>query len=83
MRRVSTADKCEDWLLTYLGEHGPSNRGDVVAAGKDAGFTRDTIYRTRKALQAMNGNTEKNFRAPGNRWRLLDEDSDEDEAVEE
>lgn len=77
----STGDKCEDWLLGYLAAHGASKPGDVVAAGKDAGFTRDTIYRTRKSLQAMIGNTEKNFKAPGNRWRLVnDEDEDEEES---
>lgn len=76
----STGDKCEDWLLGYLAAHGASKPGDVVAAGKDAGFTRDTIYRTRKSLQAMIGNTEKNFKAPGNLWRLTsDEDEDEEE----
>jgi hypothetical protein len=76
----STGDKCEDWLLGYLAAHGASKPGDVVAAGKDAGFTRDTIYRTRKSLQAMIGNTEKNYKAPGNLWRLVsDEDEDEEE----
>lgn len=76
----STGDKCEDWLLGYLAAHGASKPGDVVAAGKDAGFTRDTIYRTRKSLHAMIGNTEKNYKAPGNLWRLAsDEDEDEEE----
>jgi putative DNA primase/helicase len=69
----STGDKCEEWLLGYLAEHGPSKPAEILSAGKDAGFTRDTIYRTRKALQAMIGNTEKNFRAPGNRWLLCDD----------
>lgn len=79
----STADKCEQWLLDYLAEHGPSKPNDILIAGKDSGFTRDTIYRTRKALQAMIANTEKNFRAPGNRWRLRDDEDSDGEDDEE
>lgn len=75
----STGDKCEEWLLGYLAEHGPSKPAEILSAGKTAGYTRDTIYRTRKALQAMIGNTEKNFRAPGNRWLLRDDDESDGE----
>ena len=79
----STGDKCEDWLLGYLAAHGASKPGDVVAAGKDAGFTRDTIYRTRKNLQAMIRNTEKNHKAPGNKWRLANDEDEDGENEEE
>ena len=30
----STADKCEQWLLDYLAEHGPSKPNDILIAGK-------------------------------------------------
>jgi hypothetical protein len=80
----STGDKCEEWLLGYLGEHGPSKPGDVYAAGERAGFSKSTIYRVRKDLSAFIRNTDKNLRAPGNRWRLAhDDDEENDEAVEE
>ena len=79
----STGDKCEDWLLGYLAAHGASKPGDVVTAGKDAGFTRDTIYRTRKSLQGMIRNTEKNHKAPGNRWRLFSDEDEDGENEEE
>jgi hypothetical protein len=75
----SPGDKCEEWLLDYLGENGPSKPADVIAAGKDAGFTRDTIYRTRKSLRVMIGDTGKNFRAPGNMWRLANDEDDDTE----
>lgn len=75
----SPGDKCEEWLIDYLGENGPSKPADVIAAGKDAGFTRDTIYRTRKSLRVMIGDTAKNFRAPGNMWRLANDEDDDTE----
>ena len=80
----SAGDKCEEWLLGFLGKHGPSKSADVYAAGELAGFSKSTIYRVRTELNGVIRNTDKNVRAPGNRWRLAnDDDSDNDETVEE
>jgi hypothetical protein len=79
----SPGDKCEEWLLSYLEENGPSKPADVLRAGESAGFSKSTIYRTRKQLAALISNTDKNFRAPGNLWQLASGDVDEDEADDE
>lgn len=79
----SPGDKCEEWLIEYLEENGPSRPADVVTAGEGEGFTRATIYRVRKQLQGVIRNTDRNYKAPNNRWRLAaDDDSDyvDDEA---
>lgn len=79
----SPGDKCEEWLINYLEEHGASKPADVLRAGEAAGFSKSTIYRTRKQLATLISNTDKNFRAPGNLWQLASGDADEDETDDE
>ena len=79
----SPGDRCEEWLLSYLEENGPSKPADVLKAGEAAGFSKSTIYRVRKQLAALIGNTDKNFRAPGNLWQLAAGDDDDDETDDE
>lgn len=73
----SPGDSCEEWLTEYLEEHGPSKPGDVVKAASKAGFTRDTLYRTRKKLSDQVFNTKSNLRHPGNRWTVDVDDVDD------
>ena len=70
----SPGDSCEEWLIEYLEEHGPSKPGDVVKAASKEGFTRDTLYRTRKKLSDQVFNTKSNLRHPGNCWTVNEGD---------
>lgn len=82
----SPGEKCEEWLLTYLEEHGPSKPGDVRQAAEKAGFTHGTLTRTRKLLSGAIRDTESNFRNPKNLWRLAavgEDDVDGMDAVDE
>ena len=73
----SPSQSCEQWLIAYLEENGPTRPAQVVAAGEKAGFSRPTIYRVRKQLQGIIRNTNPSFKAPDNTWRLAEEDEDD------
>jgi hypothetical protein len=74
-------DDCGEWLLDLL-DDGPMKAADVLAAGEEAGWSRPTIYRSRKDLEGKIINTKGN-RSPGNRWALADWAEDADERVSE
>jgi hypothetical protein len=79
-QQESPADNCEEWLLEYLEENGPSRPADVLTAAEEKGFTTSTVYRVRKRLNDAISNTCKNFRAPDNKWSLVgDEDTADDD----
>ena len=78
----SPSQSCEQWLIAYLEEHGPTRPAQVVAAGEKAGFSRPTIYRVRKQLQGIICNTNPSFKAPDNAWRLADEEEEAEETEE-
>jgi hypothetical protein len=61
-------DDCGEWLLELL-EDGPMKVKDVLVAGEENGYGRDTIYRIRKELEGQIENT-KGHRHPCNRWAL-------------
>jgi hypothetical protein len=73
----SPSQSCEQWLIAYLEENGPTRPAQVVAAGEKAGFSRPTIYRVRKQLQGIIRNTNPSFKAPDNTWRLAEDEEDE------
>lgn len=78
----SPGESCEEWLIGYLEEHGDSKPADVIAAAEEAGFTKATLYRTRKKLNAVIFNTHANFRHPANCWTLDGEEAAEDDGEE-
>ena len=78
----SPGDKCEEWLINYLEEHGPSKPGDVTKAAEAAGFNKGTLYAVRKRLAGVVRNTNPNLRSPSNQWKLADDTDDEDETNE-
>ncbi|MBN1139727.1 MAG: hypothetical protein JXM73_24355 [Anaerolineae bacterium] len=69
-REPTQAEACAAWLLDLLEEAGePVKPKDVVALGKEAGFSQGVIYRARKDLEGTVVNTEGK-RSPNNRWAL-------------
>ena len=70
-------DAAGGWLLDYLEAAGkPVSPKVVIAAAKEAGFGRSTIYTAREALKDEVVNT-GGRRSAGNCWRLASlEDSD-------
>lgn len=73
-------DDCGEWLLDLL-EDGPMKVKDVLVAGEENGFGRDTIYRSRKELEGQIENT-KGHRHPGNRWALRGWDQEDGRVAE-
>lgn len=66
-------DEAAEWLLDYLEQAGqPVSPKAVVAAARDAGFSRTLIYRTRESLAAEIVNT-GGRRSPDNAWALAAE----------
>jgi hypothetical protein len=68
---------CGDWLIEYLEENGPAKVKDVLSAALEEGYSRDSVYRARKDLEARIVNT-KGHKHPQNRWALF---GDDDETV--
>ena len=64
-------DQCAYWLREYLNEHGPSRPAEVLAAAREAGFSRNTVYRSRKMLDAQITDTARHPNDPQKRWRLV------------
>lgn len=61
-------DNANDWLLTLLAE-GPMKAADVVEAGREMGYSRATIYRSREELKGQVVNT-AGRKSPNNCWAL-------------
>lgn len=70
-------DDCGDWLEDLLAD-GPMKVKDILTAGKEAGYSRDTLYRARKEREGAIVNT-KGARHPGNRWALRGWEEDDDQ----
>jgi len=74
-------DKCEEWLIEYLEENGPSKPADVIAAGEAEGFNERMIYRVRRQLKEIVNSRGK--KAAGNRWALAGQEDEDSEDSEE
>jgi hypothetical protein len=70
-REPTQTEECAAWLLETLQEAGePLRPKEVVALGKEAGFSQGVIYRARKDLEGEVVNT-SGKKARGNRWEYV------------
>jgi hypothetical protein len=76
-KRQTLGEECEDWLLQYLEEMGEVRPKEVVAAGKEKGFSRAMIYRARENVGVAVGDS-LGRQNPKNCWRLTEMDGDEE-----
>lgn len=67
----------DEWLLDYLEVNGPTAPADVVAAGEQDGFSRATIFRTRKRL-GKSIRDSAGAKKRGNLWQLETDSNDEE-----
>jgi hypothetical protein len=75
-------DAAGEWLLEYLEAAGkPVAPKVVIAAAKEAGFSRAAVFRARKALREEIVNTDGR-RSPVNCWRLASEDAAADASTQ-
>ena len=79
----SPGENCEQWIVKYLEENGPTRPAELIAAGEKAGFSRPTIYRVRKQLQGVIRNTNRNYKAPDNAWYLAADEEEEEEDTDD
>ncbi|HNT53845.1 MAG TPA: AAA family ATPase [Anaerolineaceae bacterium] len=62
-------DECKEWLEDFLRAHPEGIRAkNVIEAGKEQGFSRPMIYRSRADLSGHITNTEGR-KSPENRWK--------------
>jgi hypothetical protein len=61
--------QCAEWLLGVLGEHEALPPPDLVTMAKEAGFSRPTLYRARRALGPRVVDTHRRG-VPDNKWAL-------------
>jgi len=68
---VFQGDLCARWLLDFLAQAGrPVRPAEVVAAARQAGFPRMTLYRARQALAGSVVDVGNSPRDPNKRWAL-------------
>lgn len=79
-RSDTHSDDCEQWLIDYLDENGPTRPSKLLPAAEQAGYSRSTIYRVRKEMGDTIVNT-KGRQHPQNKWALPgQEDGDDDDS---
>ena len=70
-REPTQAEACAGWLLEALEEAGePVRPKEIVALGKEYGFTRATVYRAREKLGEAIEELGSGPRDPGKQWQL-------------
>ncbi|MEA3351974.1 MAG: AAA family ATPase [Chloroflexota bacterium] len=70
-REPTKEDGCAAWLLEML-QDGAMKPKEVIAAGKNEGFSRSVIYRARRSLSGQVDNTDGK-KSPMNKWELVKE----------
>jgi len=72
-REPTRMDECKEWLEDLLRANPEGLKArEVIAMGKEEGFSRDMLYRAQKELRAHIQNTE-GHKSPQNRWKWSDQ----------
>jgi hypothetical protein len=72
-REPTQAEECAAWLVAVLEEAGgPVKPKDIIDLAQADGYSRDVLYRARKALGEQITDTATK-RDPGNMWSLAEE----------
>jgi AAA domain len=71
--------KAERWLIDYLDGRGEVPSKSIVKAGRQAGFSRSTLYRARKELEDLDRLKVTNLSTvpKTSTWKLLEEEEEE------
>lgn len=68
----TSRDGCGGWLIEFLESEGPARTKDVLAAGLEKGYSRDTVFRARKELEGRIVNTH-GAKHRSNKWALSEQ----------
>ncbi len=72
-REPTRMDECKEWLEDLLRANPEGLKArEVIAMGKEDGFSRDMLYRAQKELRAHIQNT-GGHKSPQNRWKWSDQ----------
>ncbi len=77
-RERTKREECAEWLLMLLAEQGRLAPAQVVAIGKQAGYSQATVYRARKKLGEQVIDT-KGRHQKHNKWALAQEQDEKED----